>query len=206
MMLDCHTHNPSADGIISFQPEKFDPHPGHLYSVGFHPWYATQCCNFSLLEQQLTHPQVVALGEAGLDRLRGSSLAVQMPIFEKQALLAEEYGKPMIIHCVRCYDGLLAIHKKLRPRQPWIIHGYMGKPELAKQLTDKGIYLSFGEKFNAQSVAVVPQELLLVETDESHLPIDQIASRIITSAATISTTSTCTHQTLTTNLLRILGR
>ena len=199
MILDCHTHNTSANGIISVCPDKFQPKPGHLYSVGFHPWYTTKDSDIALLESQLSPPQVVALGEAGLDKLRGSGLDVQMPIFEKQALLAEEFCKPMIIHCVRYYDIILALQKKIHPRQPWIIHGFMGKPELAKQLTDKGIYLSFGEKFNALSVSITPKEQILVETDESHIPIEQIAAKIASAA-------TCTPQTFATNLSRILGK
>ena len=49
----------------------------------------------------------------------------------------------MIIHCVRAWDEVLAVHKKLRPKMKWMIHGFRGQARLANQLLSKGMYLSF---------------------------------------------------------------
>ncbi len=79
---------------------------------------------------------------------------------------------------MKAHDIILGLHKEIQPRQPWIIHGFRAKPGVAKMLTDKGIYLSFGEKFNTDSIRVTPPELICAETDESTLPIETIISSL----------------------------
>ena len=64
----------------------------------------------------------------------------------------------------------------------WLVHGFRGKPSLAKMMTDAGIYLSFGEKFNAETVAMMPSELLLAETDKSILSITEIIGQLSVAA------------------------
>ena len=56
----------------------------------------------------------------------------------------------------------------------WIIHGFRGKPELARQALNTGCALSFGEHFNPESVRLTPTGSLYVETDESTMPISEI--------------------------------
>lgn len=179
MITDVHTHDRSRrDAVINLNPGEPVPSEG-VYSVGVHPWDASTATEAHLqaVRSAAADSHVVAIGECGLDRLRGGDMARQMELFERQALIAEEVEKPLIVHCVRCYDELLRIHGKLRPNVPWILHGFRGKPEIARRLTDAGIYLSIGEKFNSQSLTAVPAEKLLVESDESALPIAEIASR-----------------------------
>ena len=61
---------------------------------------------------------------------------------------------------------------------PWIIHGFRGKPQLAQQLLNKGFYISLGEKFNPETVSIIPVDRLLFETDESPLNINKIIDNI----------------------------
>jgi TatD DNase family protein len=61
---------------------------------------------------------------------------------------------------------------------PWIIHGFRGKPQLARQLINQGFYISLGELFNPQTATIIPTNRLLFETDESTLDIDTIIERI----------------------------
>ena len=61
---------------------------------------------------------------------------------------------------------------------PWIFHGFRGKPAAAEQLLKSGVLLSFGEKFNPSTVISVPDDKLLVETDTSAKPIEDIISEI----------------------------
>jgi TatD DNase family protein len=49
---------------------------------------------------------------------------------------------------------------------------------LAGQLLELGFYLSYGEKFNADSVRITPLERLCTETDESRLPIEAVYRKI----------------------------
>lgn len=176
-VIDCHTHAVgSCDGIISVPPDFSAFEPDKVYSVGIHPWSTSDDreINFRELEKAASADQVVAIGECGLDRLRGASLDIQIDVFEKHIELSERLGKPLVIHCVRCSSELLALRRRYQPAQPWIYHGFRGKPELARQLADSGIYLSFGEKYNEDSLMTVPDELFLMETDDSPLTIRQI--------------------------------
>jgi TatD DNase family protein len=73
---------------------------------------------------------------------------------------------------------LIAIRKKVLPSVPWVIHGFRGKPELARQLLELGFYLSYGEKFNVDSLRITPLEKLCTETDERKVSIEDICFRI----------------------------
>jgi TatD DNase family protein len=143
-----------------------------LFSTGIHPWYLTA----ELLDEMKTgliltmaHPHVIAIGEAGFDQLRGPSHAVQRSAFIFQAELAEELGKPMIIHCVKGWDSLLKARKQLQPQMKWVIHGFRGPQRLASSLADAGLWFSLGMKgLTEEALSVLPAEKLLLETDDSN--------------------------------------
>lgn len=130
------------------------------------------------LEKMAAMPQIVAIGEAGIDLNRGPALFSQIEAFRAQALLAKRLGKPLMIHCVKAYENILSLHAEIKPQQPWILHGFRAKPTVADMFIRKEFYLSFGEKFNAESVAATPPEKLLAETDESPLTIEEIIEKI----------------------------
>lgn len=136
-------------------------------SYGIHPWYI-----YNVQEQmdQLRHlvarPRVVAIGEAGLDKLAATSLRGQEAVFMEQVNLAEEMGKPLIVHCVKAWPELIACRKSACPKQPWIIHGFRGNGELAAQLLQQGLFLSFGEHFHPSAVRAAWPYSLFAETDD----------------------------------------
>ena len=183
--FDIHTHQvaPCQErSIASFSVgTKLIDEKAVYASVGIHPWYLAEPDAdrlLKLLEQQLQDDRVVALGEAGLDRLRGCSLDVQISVFRCEVALAEEYGLPMVIHCVKAFNELIQLKKELRPRQPWIIHGFRGKEHVALDLLRHDCYLSFGARFQEEAVRAVPLERLFIETDESPESIEEICRRI----------------------------
>ena len=82
--------------------------------------------------------------------------------------LAAELGKPLIIHCVRTSQQVLRLWRD-NPQAhhvAWVIHGFRGNENVARDLLEAGFYLSFGLKFNPQAVAITPLDRLLVETDD----------------------------------------
>ncbi len=189
-ITDCHTHREAPGAVVNVSPCDFAPAEGIFYSMGIHPW---DCGNADeMLWQQLVEavasPQVVALGETGLDALRGPALDVQQGWFERHIALSETVGKPLIIHCVKAYHLVLATHARLRPVQPWLVHGFRGKPELARQLLAAGLRMSLGPRFNEATARLLPDEFLLLETDDSGLPITTVAARIAAARATLPTT------------------
>ena len=166
---DVHTHRLDAglDAIINLPLDSIDniPADGRSYSVGVHPWDAEAQVDWERLRQAASLPQVVAIGECGLDAMRGPALDVQEPVFVRQARLAEELGKPLIVHCVRAYGRLMELRRALSPSQPWLVHGFRGKPELARQFAALGFEISLGPKFNPAVPSAIPAHLLHRESD-----------------------------------------
>lgn len=153
--------------------------PDSYYSYGIHPWKIQNPeMQFALLTEAAFHPSVVALGEAGLDKNSKTPLPQQIEVFLRQAALAEEFGKPLIVHCVKAWGELLAAKKAINPRMRWIVHGFRGNAVLAGQLVDKGFLLSFGERFNREALEVAWPHSLLTETDESEIGIREVYARI----------------------------
>jgi TatD DNase family protein len=187
IFVDIHTHGKSEFNpysVRSLQIKEaalfFDAEERRFCSVGIHPWNAEQD-NLEDLERLFRYcsdTRWIAIGECGLDKNISTPFATQKSIFEGQISYSESLKKPLIIHCVGYFNELLEIRNKFRPEQLWIVHGFRGKPELAKQLLKTGISLSFGEKRNAASVAVTPIDRLYVETDESLLPVEQFYREI----------------------------
>lgn len=142
-----------------------------LRSYGIHPWYIYDVEEqMEVLRSLVSDPDVVAIGEAGLDRVAATSFTEQRRVFMEQVKLSEEVGKPIIIHCVKAWAELIACRKEACPRQTWVIHGFRGNGELATQLIRQGFYLSFGECFQPSAVCAAWPDFLFAETDDK--PID----------------------------------
>lgn len=166
-----------ADLMASPQP------PSDRVSVGIHPWYASiheLDTQLSRLEKVVVLPQVICIGECGLDRLRGPALREQERVFEAQARLAEQVRKPLVIHCVRAHQEMLRLFRALRPTVPWVLHGFVQKWETALPFVEEGFYFSLGKAllspYSAPSswLPLFPSDRLLLETDDSGLDIASI--------------------------------
>ena len=173
-------------------------------SIGVHPWKVTAAWRdeLALIREAVRRTDVWAIGECGLDKMKGEALSLQMEAFRAHIALAEEVQKPMIIHCVRAFDELLMLRRELETvckkesgePQPWVIHGFRGKPEQAKQMMTKGILLSFGHQYNVETLRVVFSECLrrstlnaqhstftfpfFLETDDLRLSVRQIYEQV----------------------------
>lgn len=146
-------------------------------SCGIHPWYIKEAdAQLEALKNYLdSFENIVAIGEAGLDKLHSPvSLSQQQFIFHQQAMLAEEYGKPLIIHCVKAWEEIIHEKRSLRPSVPWILHGFRGKGELAWQLLREGFRLSFGLNFQPSALRKAWPDGLFLETDEAEVGIEAI--------------------------------
>lgn len=172
---DIHTHNrqTGANAVINLYAGEEPDDAGRFYSIGIHPWHTAGMSDARLDEliasMRLsieTHPNIVAVGEAGIDRLRGAGPERQEEIFLRQIGLSREYDLPLIIHAVKSYDRLIALRRRLRPSQRWIIHGFRGKPELARMLLDAGFDLSLGRLYNPATLIAIPASRRFAETDE----------------------------------------
>ena len=182
--FNIHTHitkHPESE-ILSADVLSFSSIGKNEYlSVGIHPWYLADNDAENQLEslrKAIGNRQVVAIGECGLDKLKGPSMELQASVFRKEIALAEEHNLPMVIHCVKAYNELVQIKKSTHPQQPWIIHGFRGKEALAKECLQHGFHLSFGAYFQEDALRAVPFEKLFKETDESGMAIEEVYLRI----------------------------
>ena len=169
-IVDIHTHLlPEVPGtaLVSIGCGSIPNTGGGWFSAGIHPWDVTE--NFEnqigTLEALLANPRVLAVGECGFDSLKGPSHDLQEDAFVRPAELSGRCRKPMILHVVRDFDTVIRLRKELKPRQPWLIHGFRGGPEQMNQLLSNGFQVSFGLKHNPQSLLQVPDDFLFLETD-----------------------------------------
>ena len=191
--IDMHTHGGTLDEGV-FILENLMAHevrtPGNLAgqacTFGIHPWHLTDDNINQQLESinnYINHSNMIALGEAGYDKLRGASFELQRRAFEEQILISEENKKPVVIHCVRAWDELLASNKRLNPLMLWLIHGFRGSVELAKQLLSKGMYLSFWPGFvirpeSTSLLRSLPRDRIFLETDGAGIDIRTIYKKV----------------------------
>ena len=186
--VDIHTHTAkTADDliqIVNLDLEQLCPEQGY-YSYGIHPWEMDNADfkpekAFSLLEEKLLSPNVLALGEAGLDKMHKESFEQQIVLFERQIELSEALQKPMILHDVKSHNEILALRKKHKAKQPWILHGFNGTEQDIRQLTGQGLYLSVGESLLhserkiTKSLKNIPLDLLFLETDMAEIGVEKI--------------------------------
>ena len=61
---------------------------------------------------------------------------------------------------------------------PWVVHGFRNNLNIAHRLMNEDIYLSLGEKYQADVLQSIPLERLLTETDESVWDIHTLIERM----------------------------
>ncbi len=191
--IDIHTHDAKpADDVFAVENlmahENLKPEniAARAFTAGIHPWHLNENNRGQLLEyihNIAASPGLIAFGEAGFDKLRGPSVELQKSTFAEQVKIADENRKPLVIHCVRSWDELLAAHKNLKPVTPWLVHGFRGKKELALQLIKKGMYLSFWFDFvlrqeSSDLIRFLPKERIFLETDGADADIREIYRKV----------------------------
>ncbi len=190
-LFDIHTHQillenndaPNHSCILNAYPLEFEvakvTYQRHSFSCGIHPWYADDSdAQLKYLFEIATDPRIIAIGETGLDKIKGPSFSIQTPVFKRHIELSEQLKKPLIIHAVKAWEQLYHIRKDAKPTQPWIIHGFRGNPQIAQQMAREGFLFSLGDKFNVDSLEFIPKESLFCETDESEMSISDVYQQI----------------------------
>lgn len=186
-LYNIHTHKTGPqeiDGykvryILNTYPDEFEEKAlgatGVWFSCGIHPWNAGDAASrMDLLIKAAEDKRVVFIGEAGLDKLKGPDMKIQAEVFRSQIELAIRLHKPLIIHCVKAWDELIALYKEYKTDIPWIIHGYRGNAEQTRQLGCLGFKFSIGEFFNEEAVRHIPLDSVFCETDMSELSICKV--------------------------------
>jgi len=188
--VNIHTHRPTGRGI-------------ELRTAGIHPWNADKE-DVSTIVPLLG--EVQAIGETGLDFVRGADRAVQLAAFRAQLALAHERQMPVVLHCVRAFEPVMRELDACRPRAV-IFHGFIGSPEQARRAVGKGYYLSFGLRAFAspktlESLRETPLSQLFLETDDSDTGIEEVYAH---AAAVRGTTVEALKRATTENYERIFA-
>lgn len=148
-------------------------------AFGIHPHQASlygDVLQKALLDY-LSFPNVVALGEIGLDFYYNySSREIQEEVFKKQLILAMDLNLPVVIHCRDAYVRLAEILKEIANEWRGMIHCFTGTRDEMNPLVDLGFHISFSGIVtfrNAtalqQAAQAAPIDRMLVETDAPFL-------------------------------------
>ena len=188
--IDLHTHRRTTEsGVVAVSNfsqkdlENGQNTEGSLFaSVGLHPWFLTKENfenDFEKLSQLVDNQNIMAIGECGLDKLRGEDLAFQTMAFEAQIRLAESVSKPVLIHCVRAFNEVIAVKKRLNPTIPLVIHGFNKNANVLNELLRHGFFISIGAAILAKNssdtegssfaknLTNIPLDRLFFETDDA---------------------------------------
>nr|AIF26871.1 hypothetical protein [uncultured bacterium fosmid pJB135F11] len=170
---DFHTHHTSSSDTCALLQDRD--------SLGVHPWNITDPAasleTFRLHWQQNVD-KVFAIGECGLDKVCDTPCEWQLIVFREMIRYSELYRLPLILHCVRSIDKVLALRRECKTIQPWIFHGFRGKPTQLNTLLDKGFYVSFGFHFNEESLLCCPFDRLLLESDDEPRPVSDLYAQV----------------------------
>lgn len=122
------------------------------------------------------NPEVVAIGEIGLDYYRDlSPREVQRAVLADQIKLANDLGLPVIIHNRESTNDMLVILRNHPPKRG-VIHSFLGDIALAREFIDLGLYLGIGGPLTFRkndimrhAVKEIPLDRILLETDSPYL-------------------------------------
>ncbi|MEQ9301360.1 MAG: TatD family hydrolase [Cyclobacteriaceae bacterium] len=173
--LDFHTHrrcHEDRDNVMEIVSVHLGKERSKKYfTIGLHPWWTEATVSETqreMLTSLLSEATCLAMGEMGLDNLKGLSMSVQMDILRSQLTIAQTLNKPVIIHCVRAYYQLIQIKKEFPIIRKWCVHGYGRHSTLAQQLIDQGFYLSLMPTVSVKYIdwfESLPLDKLFLETD-----------------------------------------
>ncbi|MFM8251391.1 MAG: TatD family hydrolase [Planctomycetota bacterium] len=177
--------------------------PGIQAAVGIHPNYCAAATNddWAAIVRLADEPQVVALGETGLDRhWDDCPFAIQQDFFDRHLLLGQQRQLPVVIHMRDCELDILEALWQARRRGPisGIMHSFAGSWETAAECLELGLHISFSgmitykKNESLRDVARrVPADRLLVETDCPYLSPHPVRSQRPNEPALVVHTAAC---------------
>lgn len=148
-------------------------------SAGIHPHQASAASDGwqQQLSTLLQQPEVVAVGECGLDFNRDfSPRPTQQQVFAEQLQLAKQSRKPVYLHERDAFNSQLAILKEQQISHG-VAHCFTGNTAQLRAWLDLGLYIGItgwvcderrGQELQ-QAVAYIPPDRILLETDAPYL-------------------------------------
>jgi TatD DNase family protein len=150
-------------------------HEGVFATAGLHPHEAVH--GIDTILPYVDHPEVIAIGEAGLDYYYDHSPRdAQQAMFAAQVQLANERNLPLVIHTRDAWDDTFAILTAEGVPERTIFHCFSGGAAEARRCLDLGAFLSFSGIVTfktatdlQEAARLCPTDRMLVETDSPYL-------------------------------------
>ncbi|MFG6160491.1 TatD family hydrolase [Halomonas sp. 1390] len=149
--------------------------------LGLHPYFMAEHRENDLeaLDAALDrHPEIVAIGECGIDARFTDSWDAQWTFFDAQLRLARARALPVVIHCVQANDRVAKRLRQLALPAGGLIHAFAGSPEQAHRFLDLGFTLGLGGATTYErarrvhrAVASLPDDGYVLETDSPDMPL-----------------------------------
>ena len=186
--INAHTHDRDDNNVISIVSYRIGVDTvdsSAPFTMGVHPW-DTQSFDVNAIRKTIIpNENLKAIGEIGLDYAKGKkNRNIQLLYFRQQLDIAESMDLGAVIHCVKAYDDMMPILQEYAPKLKFImLHGFIGDPQLAVQLTKMGVYLSFGftslnSNKTEDSIRRTPLEMLFLETDDMDNRIEEMYEEV----------------------------
>ncbi|MGC3872361.1 TatD family hydrolase [Halomonas sp. GXIMD04776] len=150
-------------------------------NLGLHPYFMVEhgdedvAALASMLDK---HPEIVAVGECGIDARFKDSLNAQWRLFDAQLKLAKQRHLPVVVHCVQANDKVAKRLGQLNLPEGGLIHAFSGSPEQARKFLDLGFVVGLGgaatferAKRLQRAVASLPDDGYVLETDSPDMPL-----------------------------------
>ena len=158
--------------------ELAEAYPYIRVAVGIHPEFVSSATPqwLDAVREAAAHPMVCAIGEIGLDYYweENAPREVQLDWCRRQIELAQELDLPVILHDREAHEDTLNLIREYRPKG--VVHCFSGSAEMARQITDLGLYIGLGGattfKNARKPIEVaesVPLDRLLLETDAPYM-------------------------------------
>ncbi|MFL5798081.1 MAG: TatD family hydrolase [Actinomycetota bacterium] len=151
---------------------------GVFATAGMHPHTANELDDTAGadLEELLANPQVVGVGECGLDYFRMKSpVEDQQRAFRLHVRWSRELDKPLVVHVRDAWDDAVRILDEERAERV-VLHCFSGDTQVAVACAERGWFMSFAGNVTypknehlREAASVAPPDRLLVETDSPFL-------------------------------------
>jgi TatD DNase family protein len=154
-------------------------HDGVFAAVGVHPNDAMEASPqvLEVIARLATEPDVVAVGETGLDYYRDHTTPEQQEASYRAHIdIAREHDRTLVVHCREAWEDCLRILEQHGAPDRVVMHCFSGDEKVVDRCAERGWYLSFAGNVTFKNAgdlraaaARTPVDLLLTETDAPYL-------------------------------------
>ncbi len=155
-------------------------HSNTWASIGLHPHegivYAENRAALATLENLVKSPEVVAIGETGLDYFYDHSpRAKQKQLLEFQLDLAQRYNLPVILHVRDAFDDFWPLFDNFSGLKG-VVHSFSAHTSQLTQALSRGLYVGLNgimtftkDEGQLEAARRIPLDRLVLETDAPYL-------------------------------------